>query len=411
MNYSSFSGLYFLRQLTCQSHCKMNQIHTKLPFRFFLFIFQSLIYITIVSLFSCSSTKSIPSQSRIKKVSVIFVPGYKGSLLKDNDPNINKIVWLSASQALGFSSPDLKLGANDQITEAGILESINIPFLFKKDIYKQWIDTLNNQESFDSYFFSYDWRKDNSESSLKLTNFIKEIKSKNNLPIILVGHSNGGLLAMSALNKHPENVSKVVFAGTPFSGGVGFLEDIMIGVNTGINSKIASPCVVQSFESIYSFFPRENSFDTKEVLFDENRNVIQNKFYDANFWKTYNLGTYTVGSPCANEPILELQQRLNKALKFKESLDTKKEIKYPPVLVVRAENKGTIRRVFGRKMNEGWRWKILEGERVLGDGRVTNENALPPPGIPFSLYVSTAEHSELLNDKETSNSILDFIKK
>jgi hypothetical protein len=62
-------------------------------------------------------------------------------------------------------------------------------------------------------------------------------------------------------------------------------------------------------------------------------------------------------------------------------------------------------------MNEGWRWKILEGERVLGDGRVTNENALPPPGIPFSLYVSTAEHSELLNDKETSNSILDFIKK
>jgi hypothetical protein len=216
---------------------------------------------------------------------------------------------------------------------------------------------------------------------------------------------------MSALNKHPENISKVVFVGTPFSGGVGFLEDIMIGVSTGINSKIASPCVVQSFESIYSFFPRENSFDTKEVLFDENRNVIQNKFYDANFWKTYNLGTYTVGSPCANEPILDLQQRLNKALKFKESLDTKKEIKYPPVLVVRAENKGTIRRVFGRKMNEGWRWKVLEGERVAGDGRVTNENALPPPGVPFSLYVSTAEHSELLNDKETSNSILDFIKK
>ncbi len=389
----------------------MNLIKSRLSFTFSPFIIAILINILLVSLFSCSSTKNLPSQGSIKKISVIFVPGYKGSLLKDNDPNIKKIVWLDVNQALGFSSPDLKLKANDQITEAGILESVSTPFLFKKDIYLPWINTLKDQESIDSYFFSYDWRKDNSESSLKLSNFIKEVKSKNNLPIVLVGHSNGGLLAMSTLNKNPELVNKVVFVGTPFSGGVGFLEDLMIGVNTGINSKIVSPCVVQSFESIYSFFPRENSFDTKEVLFDENRNVIQNKFYDANFWKTYNLGTYSVGSPCANEPISDLQQRLNKALKFKESLDTKKEIKYPPVLVVRAENKGTIRRVFGRKMNEGWRWKILEGERVLGDGRVTNENALPPPGIPFSLYVSTAEHSELLNDKETSDAIVEFIKK
>jgi pimeloyl-ACP methyl ester carboxylesterase len=389
----------------------MNLIKSRLSFTFSPFIIEIFINILLVSLFSCSSTKNLPSQGSIKKISVIFVPGYKGSLLKDNDPNIKKIVWLDVNQALGFSSPDLKLKANDQITEAGILESVSTPFLFKKDIYLPWINTLKDQESIDSYFFSYDWRKDNSESSLKLSNFIKEVKSKNNLPIVLVGHSNGGLLAMSTLNKNPELVNKVVFVGTPFSGGVGFLEDLMIGVNTGINSKIVSPCVVQSFESIYSFFPRENSFDTKEVLFDENRNVVQNKFYDANFWKTYNLGTYSVGSPCANEPISDLQQRLNKALKFKESLDTKKEIKYPPVLVVRAENKGTIRRVFGRKMNEGWRWKILEGERVLGDGRVTNENALPPPGIPFSLYVSTAEHSELLNDKETSDAIVEFIKK
>jgi pimeloyl-ACP methyl ester carboxylesterase len=389
----------------------MNQIKRKLSLTFSSVIFLIFLSISFVLLYSCTSFKSNPLQGGNKNISVIFVPGYKGSLLKDNDSNNNKIVWLSASHALGFSSPDLKLGANDQVTEAGILESVDIPFLYKKDIYSPWMDTLRKQESFDSYFFSYDWRKDNSESSLKLTNFIKEIKSKNNLPIVLVGHSNGGLLAMSSLNKNPELVSKVVFVGTPFSGGVGFLEDLMIGVNTGINSKIVSPCVVQTFESIYSFFPRENTFDTKELLFDENKNVVQNRFYDANFWKTHNLGTYSVGSPCDNEPISALQQRLNKALKFKESLDTKKEIKYPPVLVVRAENKGTIRRVFGRKMNEGWRWKILEGERVPGDGRVTNENALPPPGIPFSLYVSTADHSELLNDKETSNSIVEFIKK
>lgn len=359
----------------------------------------------------CSFPSKAPFSPSTKKYSVVFVPGYKGSLLVRRNKNQSQLVWLNAVQSLGFSSPDLRLKEGDLIFESGILEYVKIPLLLTKNIYATWMTELQNVEDAEPSYFSYDWRRDNTESTIKLVQFLKETKQKYNLPIVLIGHSNGGLLAMSAINREPNLVSKAVFVGVPFSGGVGFLEDLMIGVNTGLNSKIASPCVVQSFESIYSFFPRSTSFDTTDVLITEKNEKIQNHFYDANFWLKYNLGPYAVGSPCANEPVENLQKRLDKALIFKNSLDTKKEIKYPNVLVVRAENKGTIRRIFGSKMDDSWRWKILEGERVAGDGRVTNENALPPPGIPFSLYVSKAEHSELLNDPKTSKAIIDFLVK
>jgi pimeloyl-ACP methyl ester carboxylesterase len=374
--------------------------------KIFLFF---LLFTTIILNFQCSIPMTITISPTSKKYSVIFVPGYKGSRLAQRDQNQDLLVWLNAAQSLGFSSPDLHLKERDSISEAGVLEYVKIPFLFTKNIYAPWISELQRTEGSESSFFSYDWRKDNTESTNKLIQFLRDNKQKYNLPIMLVGHSNGGLLAMSALNKEPDLISKVVFVGVPFSGGVGFLEDLMVGVSTGLNSKIASPCVVQSFESIYSFFPRSTSFDTKDVLMTENKEKIQSQFFDATFWKNYNLGPYAVGSLCGNEPIANLQKRLDKALIFKNSLDAKKDIKYPNVLVVRAENKGTIRRVLGSKMDDGWRWKILEGERVAGDGRVTNENALPPPGIPFSLYVSTAEHSELLNDPKTARAILNFI--
>ncbi len=359
----------------------------------------------------CSYPPKVPISPSVKKYSVVFVPGYKGSLLVQKGTNPSQLVWLNAVQSLGFSSPDLRLKEEDSISESGILESVKIPLLFTKNIYAPWMTELQSTVELEASYFPYDWRRDNTESTIKLVQFLKETKQKYNLPIVLIGHSNGGLLAMSAVNREPNLIHKIVFVGVPFSGGVGFLEDLMIGVNTGLNSKIASPCVVQSFESIYSFFPRSTSFDTTDVLMTEKSEKIQNQFYDANFWFKYNLGPYAVDSPCANEPVANLQKRLDKALIFKNSLDTKKEIKYPNVLVVRAESKGTIRRIFGSKLDDGWRWKILEGERVAGDGRVTNENALPPPGIPFSLYVSTAEHSELLNDRKTSKAILDFIVK
>ncbi len=385
----------------------------KILYKGLLHLICSLTYIHILLflfiLLKCSNP--IPKDSSNKNlIPVVFVPGYKGSNLKVFDKNKTSRVWLTPSIALGFSTPDLSLKGSSTINEDGILESVTIPFLLSVKVYEPWINYLKNNENIDPYFFSYDWRIDNGETAEKLEKYLLEIKQKTGKAPVVIGHSNGALLSLSVLNKNKDLFSKVIFAGAPFSGGVGFLEDLMEGVTTGLNEKIVSPCVVQTFESVFSFFPRETSFDTREVLFDEDKNPITTKFYSALFWKNYNLGPYKIGSPCSTEPTEILQKRLDKALKFRESLEAKKDIKYPPVLVIRAENKGTIRRIFGKELKEGWKWKVIEGERTAGDGRVTIENALPPPGIPFSLYISKAEHSELLNDPLTAEATINFIK-
>ena len=367
-----------------------------------------LIWIFISFHLFCKSTapfRVAPNQA----IPVIFIPGYKGSLLKDTDPNKAGQVYLGLSQALGFSSPDLRLKEVNSVVQNGILESVTIPMIYSVDVYESWIKSLKSKSELDTYIFPYDWREDNGKSVLLLESMVKEIKIKTGSAPILIGHSNGALLTVSFMNKHPELVSKAILVAGPFSGGVGFLEDLMVGVPIGLNNKMLNTCVVQTFESIYTFFPREKNFDTREVLFTDDRKPLLTSFFDASFWKEYNLGPYTIGSPCSAEPQENLQKRLNKALKFRESLEAKKDITYPPVLVVRAENRGTIRKIFGSRTNEGWKWKVLEGERVPGDGRVTVENALPPPGIPFSLYVSKAEHSAILNEPETREAIFKFI--
>ena len=57
------------------------------------------------------------------------------------------------------------------------------------------------------FFFTYDWRRDNNESSERLRNFLSDLKETHELPQV-VAHSNGGLLAYVALNEADEELAK-----------------------------------------------------------------------------------------------------------------------------------------------------------------------------------------------------------
>ena len=147
----------------------------KLLIKGLLHIVCSLTYIQIllfiIILLKCSNpTQKITINTN--KTPVVFVPGYKGSNLKEIDKNSISRVWLNPSQALGFSTPDLRLKNNDTISEDGILESITIPLLLSVKIYEPWINFLKNDDNIDPYFFSYDWRIDNGETALKLEKYL-----------------------------------------------------------------------------------------------------------------------------------------------------------------------------------------------------------------------------------------------
>ncbi|TGN19757.1 lipase/acyltransferase domain-containing protein [Leptospira idonii] len=381
----------------------------------------------LIFFFGCSSSDLPHSIHSQPETIVVFVPGYKGSQLyqKRNSESSSPIkLWLNAAQGLNLITPDLSLKKEDGIYAEGALEKITlIPYLVEVPVYKPWIQFLASSAKIKFFVFSYDWRRDNTESVLKLESFLADLKKKypNRLPVV-VGHSNGGLITYSLFNSKPQLFSKIVLVGTPFRGGSGFLEDLVLGTKTGFNSKLTNSCVVSSFESVFSFFPRkESKWDTANVIKEEDGTPIQNDFFSAKDWSRLQLGPFSKESGC-NIPTSGFQVQLDKAYAFRNSLDPKwKQGKYPPVLVVSANNRNTIRVVLGKKsvvenekaVNnkvENWKWDIHHPMFAPGDGRVTWESANPPPGIVFESFLSEYEHSSLLNDPKVQEKILEFLE-
>ncbi|MBM9577091.1 lecithin--cholesterol acyltransferase [Leptospira sp. 201903070] len=347
------------------------------------------------------------------QIPLVFVPGYKGSELfqKTESGSLDRI-WLTPWQALNFTAPDLTLKKNDNVQVGGVLSSVTlIPLLIDVKVYQPWLEWLSTSARIRPYVFPYDWRKDNGETSLALEVFLEKVQKENaGVAPVLVGHSNGGNLILSVINRKPSSASKVIFVGVPFRGGIGFMEDLISGVSTGLNPEITSACVVSSFISVYTFFPREGSFDTKDPLKDSADKNIPFRFFNASDWEKYELGPYSHEAHCEPPPSLkEFQSRLDLALAFRNSLDPKKGTQYPPVLVVHARNRPTMRVLKPEKNPDHWFWDFKNAETAPGDGRVTFSSSIPPDEIVHKSFLSDAEHSSLLSDPKVWERIYHFL--
>nr|WP_232371450.1 lecithin--cholesterol acyltransferase [Leptospira ainazelensis] len=347
------------------------------------------------------------------RIPLVFVPGYKGSeLFQKTESGSLDPIWLTPWQALNFTAPDLTLKKKDDVQVGGVLSSVTlIPFLIDVKVYQPWLQWLSTSERIKPYVFPYDWRKDNGESSSALETFLEKVQKENaGVAPVLVGHSNGGNLVLSVINRKPNLASKLIFVGVPFRGGIGFMEDLVSGVSTGLNPEITSACVVSSFISVYTFFPREGSFDTKELIKDADDKNITFRFFNASDWEKYELGPYSHEAHCEPPPSLkEFQSRLDLALAFRNSLDPKKGTQYPPVLVVHAQNRPTMRVLKPEKNPDHWLWDFKNAVRAPGDGRVTFTSSIPPDEIVYKSFLSDAEHSSLLNDPKVWDRIYSFL--
>jgi pimeloyl-ACP methyl ester carboxylesterase len=63
--------------------------------------------------------------------------------------------------------------------------------------------------------------------------YLEQIYSENGgQPIVIIAHSMGGLISLSAAQKRPELVRGVVFCGTPF--GLGGVPLVLWGIQRGM---------------------------------------------------------------------------------------------------------------------------------------------------------------------------------
>lgn len=341
----------------------------------------------LLSLFLASS-----QPARAADVPLVFIHGIKGSRLVDSRGNTR---WLSGWQALGLSSPELGLPLawegdaqkTDGVTAAGILDRVVVvPWIAEQKIYSPWLRAARGLAPL--LEFSYDWRRDNLENVQRFETFLRGIGR----PARVVAHSMGGLVTLALLNRHPELFSSVVFAGVPFKGGIGFLPDLHSGTANGLNRRILSQEILASFPSVYCLFPERS-----DSLMTSNGWPLPTEFFKATQWQERRIGQFRAGHVAETKFVGFFQKALDRAHAFRREL-VAKDIKYPPILVVNGRSFPTLSQAIenGPKSVAGWDFE--SAPKVPGDGRVQETHSTPPAPIPFELFQSTAEHSELLSD-------------
>ena len=270
-------------------------------------------------------------------------------------------------------------------------------------VYAPWLKAVR-QSGQPFYEFAYDWRRDLLESSDGLEKFAEAIKAKHpGEKIQVVSHSMGGYLSLAVLNRRPEFFNRMVFVGVPFTGGLAFLPDMQMGSATGLNKRVLSPRVLFSFPSIYCLFP-ENSFE----MVAANGQPAGVDFFNAEDWYKYHLGVFSDPTWEANAQQMSFLTTLLKRAKKMKEMMRPRPISYPPVVAIVGKEQATLARVQREVRTDGgisWDFKSLPKEP--GDGRVCLTHALPPAGIPYTVFYSKAEHSSQLNDPEVIRLILD----
>ncbi|MCE9499110.1 MAG: alpha/beta fold hydrolase [Leptospira sp.] len=354
-----------------------------------------------------------PIESNVgSNVPLVFIHGIKGSVLVNETRDI---LWINAWQALGFNSNSIALPASwsgstqktDQIYAKGILSEVTIiPKVLEDKVYGPWLKAASGFKNRPFFPFAYDWRRDNSETAKKFEEFLDSIKkSYPASKIQVVGHSMGGLITLSVLNKRPQLFHSVVFVGVPFAGGIGFLPDMHDGVPTGLNKKILSPEVLFTFPSTYSLYP----ISSNSTALDSSLKTIQMDYYSPVDWEKNSLGIFskqmTVEEKTKAFNFLDIA--LRNAKNFRMSLAPRKQ-EYPPVLVINARNYPTLAKIVKGQTANSIKWDFDSYPKEPGDKRVLEKDSFPPKGIHFETFSSLFEHSEILNDPKVIEKIRKF---
>ena len=362
------------------------------------------LFFTIFILFMTASAQAA------EKIPLVFIHGFKGAGLKSSTGNT---VWLTQWQALGLSTSRLALPMKwngdtqerDGVTVDEVLSKVSVlPLLYSEDIYGAWLAAAAKFER-PFYSFTYDWRRDNLESLNQFERFVDQVRIREGVSKVqVVAHSMGGLITLALLNKRPEVFHDVVFAGVPFAGGVGFLDDLHAGVAVGLNSRILSPQVLFTFPSVYALFPLDG-----KGLEDEQGNPLKMDFYSAADWRRNGLSAFWQPSKQADAEEHFLAGALARAKRFRLLLQPR-ALKYPPVTVVLGSSKPTTVAVRRSNADGKHGWDPELSPKAPGDGRVAAVHALPPKGIDFRTVNVEAEHAKLLSDPAVVSLIRDSAK-
>ena len=369
-----------------------------------LFLYAFIPGVLMLTLSSCATDHGSPAQSLFPPL--VFVHGFKGSVLSDSKGGVRWITW---QQAFGLSASDLSLPLhrNGEVQQRDeLVARVPLRAVAWQDVYARFLNWASTSgQVFRA--FAYDWRRDNLENTAEFIKFLEKVSRENGgARIQVVAHSMGGLITFVALNRHCDLFHSVLLAGVPFGHTISFLEDMHAGTATGLNWRILSPQVLFTFGSMYCFFPWNTP---ASGLVEQNGDRIAHDWYSADDWERHKLGLFATIEPdsVTGEQRSHLRKALARAREFRSLLVCRKDgsFHYPPIAVLASDAHPTLSRVVkGGPRAAGWDFQ--EASKEPGDGRVIFTGAMPPQGVPYAVYKTARQHGDLLNHISLVSSIL-----
>jgi hypothetical protein len=235
---------------------------------------------------------------------VVILGGYRGSVLRSAEPP-NRQLWVPIKVGLNLRKVDLEVGLNpedeetmeERIIPGGMLTNIG-PVDISKRLLKRLRASENaRNETLRIHNYGYDWRLSPHLLSRKLTEFLEKLPC--NAPgtppekrgAIVIAHSLGGLITRHVINRRPELVSGVIFAGVPQTC-VNILGPLRNGDDVLLSSRVLTAQVNFTIRTSYALLPLDG-----KCFFDKyTKEQYPVDFFDVNTWIDYCL------SPCVAPP-------------------------------------------------------------------------------------------------------------
>ena len=339
----------------------------------------------------------------------IFVPGIKGSFLETES---GERAWLNASDLLSSGDRSLALppGGDDRfgpLHPRGVLTRFQVfPLLASASVYLPWLEF--GRDRLPGFVpFAYDWRQDARETVQALARRIDELAAARGgeLRVNLVGHSLGGLIALSYVRfgagdpakgitwAGARHVKRLALVGAPFGGSPSFLSDILRGDTNGRNARLLAPEAMASFVSSYELLPAPGTF-----FVDRAGAPLALDAGNPEVWKDV---------PPERRPAASA---LAASRAFRDGLRSDATAPEPPrelsVLVVAGTGRDTVGRVTLSRSDAIDSADFPASPVVPGDGRVAESASRPPRPIGSCTFVTTgADHVNLLNDEAVQEAI------
>lgn len=398
--------------------------------------------IMIFSAAACSSsgpelkshTQSQPLQINMPKKIMLFLPGYYGSMLKEE--STNEIRWAKASNFLfsqtGVSShiPGTKIGLERKLIVDGVLTNVSvIPKIWDVDAYGDSIKQMDQfavENNMQLETVAYDWRDDFNASLTVIDKKIKSLNLESGDELYVVGHSTGALLMAYYVRYGAQDVehakenweglkyiTKLVLIAPPLHGLMILFRDMEDGTRVGLNRTLLSDLEYSTFKSSYFFLPPKG--EDISIGLDGTKSSLG--IHNIDKWERNKWGPFKFAKAdeVANVRMF-VEKHMKRSEKFHELLRASiviKPEKQIPLLHMRGLGHKTLE--FARLKEEDGRlsYDFKKKDATDGDGTVTDVSGAPLAFFrvfKFKEVVTKLGHLDVLSKPESQATIQDFIK-